>query len=122
MTLKLLIFSYCRQYIFSLCRVGINGFGRIGRLVFRASLDHPDVEVTAINDPFIDVPALCYLLKYDTIHGQLKVISLSAVKSTCGGYKVTTIKGRRWNKSNRHYSDCTLAMQAGRVPPHSTNE
>jgi len=42
--------------------------------VLRASLDHPDVEITAINDPFIDVPSLCYLLKYDTIHGQLKVI------------------------------------------------
>ena len=58
-----------------LCRVklGINGFGRIGRLVLRASLDHPDVEIAAINDPFIDVASLCYLLKYDTVHGQLKV-------------------------------------------------
>ena len=56
-------------------KLGINGFGRIGRLVLRASLDHPDVEITAINDPFIDVPALCYLLKYDTVHGQLKVLS-----------------------------------------------
>jgi glyceraldehyde 3-phosphate dehydrogenase len=53
-------------------KVGINGFGRIGRLVLRASLDHPDVEITAINDPFIDVPSLCYLLKYDTVHGQLQ--------------------------------------------------
>ena len=51
----------------------MNGFGRIGRLVFRASLDHPDVEIVAVNDPFIDVPALCYLLKYDTVHGQFKV-------------------------------------------------
>ena len=54
-------------------KVGVNGFGRIGRLVFRASLDHPDVEIVAVNDPFIDVPALCYLLKYDTVHGQFKV-------------------------------------------------
>jgi glyceraldehyde 3-phosphate dehydrogenase len=53
-------------------KVGVNGFGRIGRLVFRASLDHPEVEVVAVNDPFVDVPALVYLLKYDTVHGQLK--------------------------------------------------
>lgn len=51
----------------------MNGFGRIGRLVFRASLEHPEVEVVAVNDPFVDVPALVYLLKYDTVHGQLKV-------------------------------------------------
>lgn len=57
------------------CRIklGINGFGRIGRLVLRASLDHPDVEISAVNDPFIDVASLCYLLKYDTVHGRLKV-------------------------------------------------
>ncbi len=36
-------------------KVGINGFGRIGRLVFRASLEKPEVQVVAINDPFIDV-------------------------------------------------------------------
>jgi len=50
-------------------KVGINGFGRIGRLVFRASLSKPEVEVLAINDPFIDVDYMVYMLKYDTVHG-----------------------------------------------------
>ena len=51
-------------------KVGINGFGRIGRLVFRASLGRDDVEVVAINDPFIDLEYMVYMLKYDTIHGK----------------------------------------------------
>ena len=50
-------------------KVGINGFGRIGRLVFRASVDNDKVEVTGINDPFIDLDYMAYMLKYDTVHG-----------------------------------------------------
>ncbi len=53
-------------------KVGINGFGRIGRLVFRASLARTDVQVVAINDPFIDLDYMVYMLKYDTVHGQFK--------------------------------------------------
>ncbi len=51
-------------------RVGINGFGRIGRLVFRHSLELDDVEVVAVND-LSDVKMLSHLLKYDSIHGSL---------------------------------------------------
>ncbi|MDR1599135.1 MAG: type I glyceraldehyde-3-phosphate dehydrogenase [Oscillospiraceae bacterium] len=51
-------------------KVGINGFGRIGRLVFQAALETPDVEVVAINDPFIDLDYMAYMLRYDTIHGR----------------------------------------------------
>jgi glyceraldehyde 3-phosphate dehydrogenase len=51
-------------------KLGINGFGRIGRMVFRASLKHPDVEVVAIND-LTDSETMAYLLKYDSVHGQL---------------------------------------------------
>ncbi len=51
-------------------KLGINGFGRIGRLVFRASFERDNVEVTAINDPFIDLDYMMYMLKYDTIHGR----------------------------------------------------
>lgn len=50
-------------------KVGINGFGRIGRLVFRASLKRDDVQVVAIND-LIDVNYMAYMLKYDTVHGR----------------------------------------------------
>lgn len=53
-------------------KVGINGFGRIGRLVLRASLSRKDVQVVAINDPFIDLDYMVYMLKYDTVHGQFK--------------------------------------------------
>ncbi|KAJ1984038.1 hypothetical protein H4R34_000900 [Dimargaris verticillata] len=52
-------------------KTGINGFGRIGRLVFRASLEQAsDVEVVAINDPFIDPEYMVYLIKYDSTHGR----------------------------------------------------
>lgn len=53
-------------------KVGINGFGRIGRLVFRASLERKDMEVVAINDPFIDNDYMKYMLTYDTIHGKME--------------------------------------------------
>lgn len=52
-------------------KIGINGFGRIGRMIFRASLDHPDVEVAAIND-LSDTQTTAHLLEYDSVHGQLK--------------------------------------------------
>ena len=52
-------------------KIGINGFGRIGRLVFRASLDHPNVEVVGIND-LITPDYMEYMLKYDTIHGRFE--------------------------------------------------
>ena len=51
-------------------KLGINGFGRIGRMVLRASLSHPDVEVVAIND-LTDSATMAYLLKYDSVHGRL---------------------------------------------------
>ncbi len=52
-------------------RVGINGFGRIGRLVFRAAQERDDIEVVGIND-LIDVEYMAYMLRYDTMHGQFK--------------------------------------------------
>jgi glyceraldehyde 3-phosphate dehydrogenase len=51
-------------------QVGINGFGRIGRLVFRASLERDDIDVVGINDPFLDAEYMAYLTKYDTVHGR----------------------------------------------------
>ncbi len=52
-------------------KIGINGFGRIGRLVMRASLERSDIDVVAINDPFIDLEYMKYMLTYDSIHGKL---------------------------------------------------
>ncbi len=51
-------------------KVGINGFGRIGRLVFRAACERDDIEIVGINDPFIDLDYMVYMLKYDTVHGR----------------------------------------------------
>ncbi|RPF47631.1 glyceraldehyde-3-phosphate dehydrogenase (NAD+) [Hydrogenoanaerobacterium saccharovorans] len=53
-------------------KVGINGFGRIGRLVFRAGLDNPEIEFVGINDPFMTPDYCAYMLRYDTVHGQYK--------------------------------------------------
>lgn len=50
-------------------KIGINGFGRIGRLVFRATVKRPNVEIVAIND-LLDVNHLAYLLEYDSVHGR----------------------------------------------------
>lgn len=53
-------------------KVGINGFGRIGRLVLRAAIKNPNVEIVGINDPFIDLEYMAYMLKYDTVHGRFE--------------------------------------------------
>ena len=71
-------------------KVGINGFGRIGRLVFRASVNNPDVVVTGINDPFIDLDYMVYMLKYDSIHGQFKGdVSTKNGKLVVNGNEIT---------------------------------
>ena len=53
-------------------KVGINGFGRIGSLAFSASFDKEDIDVIAINDPFISADYMVYMIKHDTIHGPFK--------------------------------------------------
>ncbi|WP_424495015.1 type I glyceraldehyde-3-phosphate dehydrogenase [Salinimicrobium sp. GXAS 041] len=62
--------STSEEFLKDKIRVGINGFGRIGRNLFRLLLDHPHIEVTAIND-VADAQTLAHLLKYDSIHGVL---------------------------------------------------
>ncbi len=51
-------------------KVGINGFGRIGNLAFQAALSKKEVEIVAINDPFITADYMAYMVKYDTVHGK----------------------------------------------------
>ena len=62
-------------------KVGINGFGRIGRNIFRASLGNSEIEFVAVND-ITDPPTLAHLLKYDSILGNLKN-SVTAGKIPC---------------------------------------
>ncbi|GAB7386661.1 type I glyceraldehyde-3-phosphate dehydrogenase [Bacillaceae bacterium] len=64
-------------------KVGINGFGRIGRNVFRAALNHPEVEIVAVND-LTDAGTLAHLLKYDSVHGRLN----ATVEATEGAISV----------------------------------
>ena len=51
-------------------KIGINGFGRIGKLVFQAALEKGEVDIVAINDPFITADYMAYMLKFDTVHGR----------------------------------------------------
>jgi len=65
----LILFSL--QYLeMSTIKVGINGFGRIGRLVLRAAKLNPRIQVVAINDPFIPADYMKYMFQYDTVHGR----------------------------------------------------
>jgi glyceraldehyde 3-phosphate dehydrogenase len=80
-------------------RIGINGFGRIGRLVYRAAMNTPGVEVVAVND-LVPADNLAYLLKYDTMHGRFKIdgkpaeISATETSFTVNG-KTTQTKAER---------------------------
>jgi len=51
-------------------RVGINGFGRIGRLVARVAVNNPNIELVGVNDPFLSLENMVYLFKYDSVHGK----------------------------------------------------
>lgn len=76
--------------------VGINGFGRIGRLVFRASVERENVQVVAVNDPFITVDYMVYMLKYDSVHGRFAgTISVENDKLCVNGKLITV-----YNKMN----------------------
>ncbi|RFU33400.1 hypothetical protein B7463_g2919, partial [Scytalidium lignicola] len=75
-------------------KVGINGFGRIGRIVFRNAVELDNIEIVAVNDPFIEPHYAAYMLKYDSTHGQFK----GTVEATDNGLKVN-------GKTIRFYSE-----------------
>jgi len=69
-------------------KVGINGFGRIGRLVFRAAMERDDVQIVAIND-LIDVEYMSYMLRYDTVHGRFNgAVSVKDGKLVVNGQEI----------------------------------
>jgi len=90
-------------------KVGINGFGRIGRLVFRAAIEKDSVDVKAINDPFIDVEYMVYMLKYDTVHGQFKgTVEAKGDKLVVNGKEITIYNKRDpkeipWSEAGAEY-------------------
>ena len=86
-------------------KIGINGFGRIGRMVLRLSLNRSDVEVVAIND-LLDIKHLAYLLKYDSVHGKvISDVSYNDNTLIVGNSKIDISAERdpskiEWNKKN----------------------
>ncbi|PON64778.1 Glyceraldehyde/Erythrose phosphate dehydrogenase family [Parasponia andersonii] len=78
-------------------KIGINGFGRIGRLVARVALQRNDVELVAVNDPFISTDYMTYMFKYDSVHGQWKHRDLKVKdsKTLLFGEKAVTVFGFR---------------------------
>ncbi|EAA27741.1 hypothetical protein GE21DRAFT_3458 [Neurospora crassa] len=70
-------------------KVGINGFGRIGRIVFRNAIEHDDIHIVAVNDPFIEPKYAAYMLRYDTTHGNFKgTIEVDGADLVVNGKKV----------------------------------
>jgi glyceraldehyde 3-phosphate dehydrogenase len=89
-------------------KIGINGFGRIGRLVFRAAVNKEDVEVVALND-IIDVNYMAYMLKYDSTHGQFKgTVSVEDGALVVNGKKIRVTAEKnpadlKWNEVGAEY-------------------
>ncbi|MDK6080647.1 glyceraldehyde 3-phosphate dehydrogenase N-terminal domain-containing protein, partial [Massilia varians] len=90
-------------------KVGINGFGRIGRLVTRAGFCSKKVEIVAINDPFIDLEYMVYMFKYDSTHGPYKgEVKAEGGKLVIDGHKITVFHERdpaniKWGEAGAHY-------------------
>ncbi|KAL3629120.1 hypothetical protein CASFOL_026342 [Castilleja foliolosa] len=78
-------------------KIGINGFGRIGRLVARVALQSNDVELVAVNDPFITTDYMTYMFKYDSVHGQWKndELKVKDSKTLLFGDKTVAVFGAR---------------------------
>lgn len=75
-------------------KIGINGFGRIGRLVLRASIER-GAEVVAVNDPFLNVDYMVYLFKYDSTHGRFKgCVSADGGNLVVNGTKIAVYSER----------------------------
>lgn len=71
-------------------KVGINGFGRIGRIVFRNAVEHQDIDIVSVNDPFIEPEYAAYMLKYDSTHGVFKGdIQVSGKNLIVNGKEIT---------------------------------
>ena len=90
-------------------KIGINGFGRIGKLAFQAALSKEGVEIVAINDPFIAADYMAYMVKYDTVHGRFNgEISAEEGKLVVNGKEIKVYnemdpKNIPWGKDGVEY-------------------
>ena len=106
--------NFERGLILMKTQIGINGFGRIGRLVFRAALKRDDVEVVALNDPFMSPDYMAYMLKYDTTHGKFDgTVEFDDNHLIVNGQKITVFFEKEvgnipWGKVGAEYiCECT---------------
>ena len=95
-------------------KIGINGFGRIGNLTFQAALEKEEVEVVAINDPFIDADYMAYMVKYDTVHGRFKGdVKAEAGKLIVNGKEIKVyneMDPKKYTLGNRWSRICTRVL------------
>ena len=90
-------------------KIGINGFGRIGRLVLRAAVDNPKAKILGLNDPFIDAEYMAYMLKYDSVHGRFKgTVAARDGKLVVNGHAIDVYDAKRpeeipWAASGAEY-------------------
>ncbi len=93
-------------------KVAINGFGRIGRLAFRALLERPEFQVVAIND-LISSDYMAYLLRYDSTHGQLNTdIQPSETCLIINGKKIRTTQFKQPMECNWNELDCDVVIES----------
>jgi len=95
-------------------KIGINGFGRIGRMVLRASTERNDIQVVAINDPFIPPEYMVYQLKYDSTHGPFKgEVKTDGKSLIVNGNEIQVYQSKKpeeipWDKAGAVYvAECT---------------
>ena len=109
-------------------KIGINGFGRIGRFVFRASMNRDDIQVVGIND-LCPVDYLAYMLKYDTMHGQFEGTIEADVENSkliVNGQEIRVTAERnpadlKWNEVEAEYvvesTGLFLTQEKAQAPP-----
>ncbi|EEB05035.1 glyceraldehyde-3-phosphate dehydrogenase Tdh1 [Schizosaccharomyces japonicus yFS275] len=90
-------------------KVGINGFGRIGRIVLRNALEAKTIEIVAVNDPFISLEYMAYMFKYDSTHGRYKGdVEIKDGKLVVDGHAITVFNERdpaniKWSTAGADY-------------------
>ncbi|MCG8494155.1 MAG: ArsJ-associated glyceraldehyde-3-phosphate dehydrogenase [Sneathiellales bacterium] len=92
-------------------KVGINGFGRMGRLAMRAAFDWPEIEVIQINDPAGDATTLAHLLMFDSVHGRWnKEVTADHDVMQISGQKITVTQNCRIEETD--FSNCDVVIEA----------